>query len=316
MSDHDEVSGHIAFSRACAKEGVKPILGIEARWLRDITASRRDKTGGYDNSHIVLLAENQTGLRNMWALSSLAYEPANFYRWPQLHPPLMKEYAEGIFASDGCGLSRLAECAEAGDIDGARQEWAVLLDIFGDHFYSELHTFRFLTPPDRALTEDEQKVNAKITAMNQMKVQLAKEMGVPLVVVTDAHYAREDQWDQHRLVWKMNVRNKKDQTEGNAHAADWMMTRDELTYHMGQHGIATSVIEEAIKNTQWIADQCNVEIAPTLSMPRLYDTDADDVRAFLDACERGFASLTQDQSMFMPSRSKAYSSRSILASVP
>ena len=153
VSDHDEVSGHIAFSKACAKEGVKPIFGTEARWLRDITASRRDKTGGYDNSHIVLLAENQTGLRNMWALSSLAYEPANFYRWPQLHPPLMKEYAEGIFASDGCGLSRFAECAEAGDVDGARQEWAVLLDIFGDRFYSELHTFRFLTPPDRALTE-------------------------------------------------------------------------------------------------------------------------------------------------------------------
>lgn len=299
LTDHDEVNGHISMWNLTQAAGIKFIPGSEARWLHSVDESRQYSTRGYDSSHIILLAENNEGLKNLWTLSSLAYEPANFYGKPQLHPDLMRQYASGLWASDGCGLTRFAEYVEEDKLEEARQEWAVLLDIFGDHFYSELHTFQFIDSDVRPLSPEEQVINNKITRMNQAKVMFAREMGVPLVVVNDSHYAPESDWEQHRLVWKMNTGKSKkgDQVEGNVHAADWMMNVDEIKKWMGVHGVPTSTIEEAIKNTRWIADQCNVEIKPTLSMPRLYETDAEDSAAFQRTCEEGFKRFILDRGL-------------------
>ena len=265
-TDHDEVGGQLLFQEACKKVGIKDIKGTEARWLIDIEASREAKTKGSDASHICLLAENNQGLSNMWALSSLAYEKEYFYQKPNLTPDLMRQYSSGLWASDGCGLTRFATHVEAGDEDMARQEWGTLLDIFGDHFYSELHTFQIIKPK----TDKDLALNARITAMNEAKVRFAAEMGVPLVVVNDAHYAQKEQWEEHRLVWAMNT-YKGDQTE-KGQAADWLMNYGDLMFWMhNQQGIAKSVIEEAIKNSGWIAEQCNAEIKPHLHMPRVQE---------------------------------------------
>jgi DNA polymerase-3 subunit alpha len=296
LTDHDEVNGQIAMQTACQAAGLHFIPGTEARWVRDIAASREAKTSGLDNSHMILLAQDQVGLRNMWTLSSLAYEAENFYGKPQLNPNLMREYSAGLWASDGCGLTRFAGFVELDELDEARKEWGTLLDIYGDHFYSELHTFQFLEPEFRPLTAKEKQINAKITKMNHAKVAFAQEMGVPLVVVNDSHYAQEDQWEQHRLVFKMST-YKKDQDEGDAHAADWMMTTDEIIHYMSQHGIARSVTEEAIKNTAWIASQCHAEIKPNLAMPRLYATDEEDAKAFQRTCDEGFKRFILDKGL-------------------
>jgi DNA polymerase-3 subunit alpha len=294
ICDHDEVGGHLDFQKACRKAGIKPIFATEARWLRNIAASREAKTSGRDSSHIILLAADQAGLRNLWSLSSLAYEPENFYGKPQLEPKLLREYATGLWASDGCGLTRFTDHIEAGDEDAARQEWAVLLDIFGDRFYSELHTFQIIDPQ----TDDDRKLNARITAMNQAKVRLANEMGVPLIAVNDAHYAFKGQWEEHRLVYNLSTQAyRKDQVEAKGQAADWLMNSQETVHYLGRHGIATSVAEEAIKTTRWIADQCNAEIKPTLALPRLYPTDAEDNAAFLRNIEEGFRRFIMDRGL-------------------
>ena len=294
ICDHDEVGGHLDFQKSCRQVGIKPIFATEARWVHNIAASREAKTSGRDSSHIILLAGNQTGLRNLWSLSSLAYEPENFYGKPQLQPTLMREYAEGLWASDGCGLTRFTDHVEAGDEDAARQEWATLLDIFGDKFYSELHTFQIIDP----VTDGDKKLNARITAMNQAKVRFANEMGVPLVVVNDAHYAFKNQWEEHRLVYNLSTQAyRKDQVETKGQAADWLMDADEMVHWMGRHGIPTSITREAIKNTHWIADQCNAEILPSLAMPRLYPTDVEDAAAFRRTIEEGFTRFVLDKGL-------------------
>lgn len=285
ITDHDECGGHLDFQKSCQKVGVKPIFGTEARWLHSIPQSREAKTSGRDSSHIVLLAQNQQGLRNMWTLSSLAYEPENFYGKPQLDIGLLSEYRDGLWASDGCNLTRFAEHVANGDEEAARSEWALLLNIFGDNFYSELHTFQIIDP----VTEEDRALNARITAMNQAKVRLAREMGVPLVVVNDAHYAQRHQWEEHRLVYNLSTQAyRRDQVESKGQAADWLMSAEESAHWLSLHGIPTSVIAEALENTRQIAARCDVEITPTLSMPRLHPTDSDDVRAFLDSVESGF----------------------------
>ena len=294
ITDHDEVGGHLDFQKACSQVGVKPIFGTEARWVHSIAASREAKTAGRDSSHIILLAADRTGLRNLWALSSLAYEPEHFYGKPQLEPSLMRGYSAGLWASDGCGLTRFTDHVEDGDEDSARREWAVLLDIFGDRFYSELHTFQILDPQ----TEDDRKLNARITAMNQAKLRFSQEMGVPLVVVNDAHYSQRHQWEEHRLVYNLSTQAyRKDQTESKGQAADWIMSADEMVHYMSLHGVPVSVTQEAIRNTAAIAARCEVEITPTLSMPRLHPTDAEDVSAFLDSIAEGFKRFILDRGL-------------------
>jgi len=293
ITDHDECGGHMDWAKACNQVGIKPIFGTEARWLHDIERSREERTSGNDSSHIIILAENQKGLSNLWALSSLAYEPENFYGKPQLEPRLMREYSEGLFASDGCGLTRFADYAENDDIDRARQEWGVLLDIFGDNFYSELHTFQIIDP-----TPDDAKLNRRIMKMNQMKVKLSQEMGVPLVVVNDCHYAQREQWEEHRLVYNLSTQAwRRDQVDTLGQAADWLMNPDEVTFYLQRHGIRTSIIEEALANTRAIGERCNVEIKPTLSMPRLYATDAEDIAAFRRSIEEGFKRFVVDKGL-------------------
>lgn len=294
ITDHDEVGGHLDFQKSCAKVGIKPIFGTEARWVHNIAASREAKTAGRDSSHIILLAADQDGLRNLWSLSSLAYEPENFYGKPQLNPDLMRQYSSGLWASDGCGLTRFTDHVNEDDLDSARKEWAVLLDVFGDRFYSELHTFQIIDP----ITDEDKALNARITAMNQAKMRFAKEMGVPLVVVNDAHYSQKNQWEEHRLVYNLSTQAyRKDQVEAKGQAADWLMSPEEMVFFMGRHGIPTSVTEEAIKNSWWIADQCNVEIKPTLSMPRLYPSDQEDAEAFRRSIEEGFKRFISDKGL-------------------
>jgi len=299
ITDHDEVNAHIKMAELCRKAGIKFIPGAEQRWLFHNTAhSKAQKTSGLDTSHIILLAADNEGLRNLWTLSSLAYEPENFYNKPQLNPDLMRQYSSGLWASDGCGLTRFAGYVEEGKLDLARQEWGVLLDIFGDRFYSELHTFQFIETPERPLNAKERAINEKIYKMNQAKVAFAQEMGVPLVVVNDAHYTVESDWQQHRLVWAMGKKkNKDDQAEGEAHAADWMMSADEAAHWMAQHGIPATVVEEAIRNTRWIADQIDVEIKPTITMPRLHNSDAEDAEAFRRSIEEGFKRFVVDRGL-------------------
>lgn len=293
LTDHDDVGGQYLFQKACQAAGIKAILGIEARFLRDIAASREAKTRGLDASHICLLAADNTGLSNMWALSSLAYEPGNFYGKPQLTPALMREYSGGLWASDGCGMTRFCRYVNEDKLDEARQEWGILRDIFGERFYSELHTFQLLEPAN----DDDRRLNAEIMRMNQVKVQFAKEMGVPLVVVNDAHYAQREQWREHRLTWDMNTKWKGDQTKSKGQAADWIMDRDEILHFMGAQGIATSVIEEAMANSVWIAENCNAEIKPGLAMPRLYPTDAEDIDVFERDCLRGYERMVLDKGL-------------------
>lgn len=295
LTDHDEVGGQIRFQKACQRAGIKAVHGTEARWLHNIAASREAKTGGHDDSHVVLLAEDDQGLRNMWTLSSLAYEPENFYNKPQLNPGLLRQYSKGLWASDGCGLTRFANYVDKDQEDLARQEWGVLLDIFGDRFYSELHTWQFLAP----ISPEQKALNLKMTKMNAAKVRFAQEMGVPLVVVNDAHYAFERQWEEHRAVWDMSTGSwKKDQVEERGHAADWMMDTAEICKYMGLHGVPMSVVKEAMANSGWIADQCNAEIKGTLlTMPRLYPTDAEDAAAFRKGIEEGFKRFVVDKGL-------------------
>lgn len=279
ITDHGEVGGHMEFAKSCAKEGIKPIFGMEGYHVPSL-----DKKKEVKNSHITLLAANNQGLRDLWAWSSIAYEDKYRHNKPLADPDLMREYGKNIYASDGCLLTDLGRAVEAKDEDAARSYVGTLLDIFGDRFFMELHTFQIIEPNN----DHDKALNQEMTNLNQVKVRLANELGVPLVVVNDAHYAPPEDWENHRLVWATNTKGKVDQQDSRSQAADWMMNDEELIFWMSNHGISRSITEEAIRNTKAIGEACNAEITTRLEMPRITGSDHEDLVLFLDNVEKGF----------------------------
>ena len=297
ITDHGEVNQHLAFQKACQAEGIKPVFGMEGYWMNDISAAREATGGKYPTeyiSHLCLLARNDQGLRDLWALSSKAYDEDHFFHRPNADPALLREYGKNLYASDGCVMTGFGRAVKHGDEDAARQYLGTLQDIFRERFYVELHTWQYMHPSDdewvnwegQAITT---KANNKILAdLNAAKVRLATEMGIPMVVVNDAHHAYPEHWAFKELVWGFKKESNPDQMEGKGQKADHLMGDDELYFWMDRHGVSRDVITEAIKYSGEIAEQCNVEIKPVLEMPKFTKSEADDFEMFLEHVERGF----------------------------
>lgn len=289
LTDHGEVNGHLGFQEACKKHDVHPVFGMEGYFTLDLNKSREDKTRGYDNSHITLLAKDQRGLENLWAWSSKAYEASNFYYKPQADLQLMREYSAGLYASDGCMLTEFARNVAKGDEPAAKEIIGKLLSVFGDNFYMELHPWQFVNPQ----TEEEIALTEEMRVLNLAKVRIANELSIPLVVVNDAHYARPEQWENHALVWDFNTGKNSDQ-RGRGQTAAWMMSEDELIFWMAKHGVNRSATEEAMKNSLAIAQSCNAVINPTLEMPRLSRSEQEDFVTLEKAVEEAFIARISD----------------------
>lgn len=279
LTDHQECSGHVAFEKACKKVNVKPIFGMEGYLVNDINRVKEEKDN--KNSHLCIFAENQVGLKNLWTVSSLAYLKGLYYRaltdWAMLD-----QYKKGLIVTDGCGLADMSRYINNNDWEGAKNLATQYLSIFGEeHFFMELHTFQFINPT----TDKHFVLNEQMKKMNQGKVAIATELGIPLIVVNDAHYSRKEDWDNHALVWAINT-SQIDQVES-GQAASWIMSNEEIFFWMDKHGIDKKIIEEAIDNTAWIGERCNVEIERKPHIPMLTSSKEEDLNIYQEAIEKG-----------------------------
>ena len=299
LTDHGECGGHLAGARAAKEQGLGFIPGIEGYWAYPYTVAEARETKKQPHpSHICLLAQNNTGLRNLWALSSVAYSPEYFYYKPIATPDLLREYSEGLYASDGCMITEFADKIDVGDEDGAKQILGTLVDIFRERFYCELHTWMYMddSKPERMA------LNSRMRRLNAAKVRLANEMGIPLVVVNDSHHSYPEHWINREYVWAFNTNsgdNDKLQTALGemAQKADHIMAEDEIYHWMGKHDVSRETIAEAIKNSYAIAQSCQVEITPTLSLPHTAASDIDELNLLMDACEEGFKKYVVDEGL-------------------
>lgn len=298
VTDHGECNQHPALAREAARAGLGYILGMEGYWLPadELARCRQEKRYPYP-SHICLLARNDVGLRNLWALSSVAYTDPHFYYKPIASLELLKEYSEGLAGSDGCMMTHFADAVEGGDESLARQIIGSLLEVFGDHFYMELHTWRYYTPPDEGCAA----LNERMTRLNQAKVRIAGELSVPLVVVNDSHHARPEQWQNRELVWGFSTAKDGDKlassiSEG-GQKADHVMGDEELYLAMQAHGVGLDVVREAIENSYRIAQGCTAHITPTLRVPRMCASEREDLSQLIGACERGFNEVISGRGM-------------------
>lgn len=197
MTDHGNMYGASEFYRSAVKAGVKPIIGIEAylapgsrfdkkrqRW-GDPSQKKDDLSGSGAYTHMTLWAENSTGLRNLFKLSSLASYEGQLGKWPRMDMELIAEHSEGIIAASGCPSSEIQTRLRLGQEKEAYEAAGKWQDIFGkDNFLLELM--------DHGI-DIERRVKAEL-------LELGKKMDMRPIITNDCHYVTRDQARAHEAM--------------------------------------------------------------------------------------------------------------------
>ncbi len=185
QTDHGSMAGHREFYFAAREAGVKPILGVEAyisstdRFDRRANAKRQDGTSAYN--HVTLLAQNQTGLTNLYKLSEIAWTEG-FYGKPRIDTDILETHSSGLIVLTGCLNGIIAKRIELGDDEGALEYALRLKDIFGENVFMEVQSHN---PPE---------INHKLLA-------LADSIGMEPAMASDCHYAnQEDLWIEEAML--------------------------------------------------------------------------------------------------------------------
>ena len=194
ITDHGTLSSHRDFQIACKELDIKPILGVEAYISptdRFDKSSKTDKTTQAYN-HIILLAKNNTGLKNINALQEIAWNEG-FYHKPRIDREVLKEYAEGIIVLSGCLNGLISKAIEKEDISSAKLLLKWFKQTFKEDFYVEVQSHNPLN-------------------INQTLLDLADELGIKSVATGDAHFAKgEDKvLEEAMLILSTNPKMNKD----------------------------------------------------------------------------------------------------------
>jgi DNA polymerase-3 subunit alpha len=185
QTNHGSLVGHRDFQRSAKEAGITPILGVEAyisatdRFDRRSTAKREDGTSAYN--HIILLAQNETGIKTLYKLNEIAWSEG-FYNKPRIDLDALEESNDGLIVLSGCLNSLLCKAIENGDMDRAIRAASRLKSILGDRFYIEVQTHNG-------------------AGMNEALLNIADKMSIKPVITSDCHYARqEDLWIEEAML--------------------------------------------------------------------------------------------------------------------
>lgn len=269
ITDHGVMYGVIEFYKACKAEGIKPIIGCEVYVAPGSRFEKGKEKSAERYNHLILLAENDTGHKNLMKLVSRGFTEGFYYK-PRVDYELLSEYHEGIIASSACLAGIVPTKLRNGDYEGAKEEAMRLKDIFGENNF-------FLELQDHGLSEQK--------FVNQGLMRISSETGIPLVATNDCHYLYKEDAEAHDVLICI-------QTQKNVY------DEDRMKYEGGQFYVKSPeemeevfhYIPEAIHNTEEIARRCNVDIEfgkyhlPQYTVPEGYTS-----LSYLNKlCEDGF----------------------------
>ena len=170
MTDHGNMYGTLHFAEKAAAAGIKYIVGCEFYMTKDMN----DKSGNIAE-HLILLAKNKQGYKNLVQLDSMAFVDGFYYK-PKIDYKVLKEHSEGLICLSACLAGGIPRRLLAGDYDGAKSMALYLKEVFGEDFYIEIQ--------DHGIA-DERRVLPLL-------VKLANEIGVELVATNDVHYLKKE----------------------------------------------------------------------------------------------------------------------------
>lgn len=258
ITDHGALYGAIEFYKEAKKEGVKPIVGIEAYMTAGRMQDRSEK-GRTQNFHLILLAKDNAGYKNLLRLTSLAHLEGFYYK-PRFDKETLAKYAGGLICTSACPLGEVAQALIRDDYKLAKNTAKWFLDVFGRDYYLEIQKHDF----DRWLKEstDARIKQSLVTVADNSKktnagvIKLSRDLGIPLVATNDSHYIfPKDAKAQDTLVCIATGKTVSDINRLRyIDTPDfYIKTPEEMIRDFNDY-------PEAVENTVKIADKCNLEI--------------------------------------------------------
>ena len=265
ITDHGVMFGVIDFYKACKSNGIKPIIGCE---VYVAPRTRFDKEANIDNKyyHLILLAKNNEGYKNLSKLVSLGFVDGYYYK-PRIDKEILEKYHEGLICCSACLGGEVAQAFLQDKPEEAEKIALWHKNLFGDDYYLEV----------QANTLKEQiMVNSKL-------VQLARKLGIKLVATNDAHYMRkEDAYNHEVLLCIQTGKRMSDEDRMKFETNDfYIKSPEEMSEYFCN-------LPEAIENTVEIANNCNVEfefgntILPNYDVPEGFETHYDYLKKLCD----------------------------------
>ncbi|MEI8360664.1 MAG: DNA polymerase III subunit alpha [bacterium] len=239
LTDHGSMYGIIEFYQKCKKEGIKPIVGVET-YLAPVSLHQKLTREDAANYHLLLLAKNFTGYKNLLKLVSAAHLEGYYYK-PRIDWELLKKHSEGLIACSACLGGEIPRLIESGKLERAKQRILEYNEVFGQGNY-------FLELQDHPELEGQ-------AAMNDKLIILSKEMNIPLVATNDLHYIKASDYDAQDVLLCMQTKKKKnDKDRMEMHGRDYFYKSEEEMKAVFSH------VPEALENTVKIAEMCDLEI--------------------------------------------------------
>ncbi len=270
ITDHGVMYGAVEFFKACAEKGVKPIIGCEV-YVAPRSMEQKDRLLDSDYSHLVLLAKNATGYRNLMAIVSKAFT-IGFYQKPRTDIEMLSKHSEGLVALSGCISGSIPKAILASDLSLARERIIVLDRIFGrNNFYLELQ---------RHGIQGQEEVNRAL-------IDFSRELGVPLVATNDAHYVTRADAEIQKLLSAIATGNTVDGggfgMEGSEH---YIKSVSEME-------VLFRDVPDALENTVKIAEMCNFEFEfDKMHLPAFKTPSPFNAESYLrKLCEDGLGKL-------------------------
>lgn len=237
ITDHGVMYGVIDFYKACKKEGIKPLIGMEAYVA---PRSMRDREGSQDReyAHLILLCKNETGYQNLMYLSSEAFLHGFYYK-PRIDYDLLSQHAEGLVCLSACLAGDIPQALLANNYEGALSYAKRLQSMFGEDFYIELQNHN---------------IPEQLQVLPGLR-NIATEIGAKCVVTNDVHYVSPDDAEAQDVLLCIQTQTFVDdqnrmRMEGQQF---YLKSEDEMRRALPDDS-------EAIANTSEVAEKCNLEI--------------------------------------------------------
>ncbi len=258
LTDHGTMYGAIEFYKNCQKEGVKPLIGMEGYV---VNRDHKEKAGKGENNHLVLIAKNYTGYKNLMKLTTIAHLEGFYYR-PRVSKDVLRQYSEGIICLSACPKGEIAELIVSGNMDKAKETIAWYQDTFGqENYFLEIQRHHYRDYWDAVKSNS--RLYDKLVAIQKSEdiwvsgiTKLSRELGIPLVATNDAHYIKQsDATAQDALVCISTGKNVSD--------IDRLRYVDTPTFYLTTQEEMSSNFPDfpdALTNTLKVAEAVDVQI--------------------------------------------------------
>ncbi|HZR83225.1 MAG TPA: DNA polymerase III subunit alpha [Candidatus Binatia bacterium] len=298
MTDHGNMFGAVDFYKAAEDAGVQPIIGCEVyvapRSRFDKSQARADDPEAGGNYHLILLAQNDRGYRNLCRLVTTAYREGFYYK-PRIDKELLREFHEGLFCLSGCLASEVNQAIAKSDLKRAREVAAEFAQIFaGDRYFIEVQ--------DNHL-EEQVAANRELTA-------LARELGLPLIATNDCHYLEPGDAEAHEAL--LCIQTGKTFSDPKR----WKFGTDQLFVKSpDEMRAAFAEFPEAIDNTIDLARRCDFKMSFGQYQFPEYATAADEPleevleREARDGLESRIAAIAAREGRFDDDKRRPYLER-------